>query len=140
MMRTAGFEQAMQRAGLEVAAAIRPATPNARVFDEVCAALTGPERPTAMVVQGTQVLLSALNAIARMGLRVPEDVSIIAVGDSALSEDHVPAITALRLDRDALVDRIANRVLARIRGEVRGHEDSELAYTLVERASCVRLG
>ena len=93
-----------------------------------------------MVVQGTQVLLSALNAIARMGLRVPEDVSIIAVGDSALSEDHVPAITALRLDRDALVDRIANRVLARIRGEVRGHEDSELAYTLVERASCVRLG
>lgn len=139
VMRTAGFDLAMTRAGLPLGPRIDPATPNSRVFQDVCDVLSGPDRPTAMVVQGTQMLSSALNAFAHLGLQVPQDISIIAIGDSALTEDHVPQITALRLDRDALVDRIANRVLARIRGDARQAEDSVLAYDLVDRASCLNL-
>lgn len=136
LLRHAGFDAAMAAAGLEVGARVEPDTPNSPVFAEVREALSGPDRPTAMVVQGTQVLSSTLNALAHQGLRVPEDVSLIAIGDTALTEDHVPPITALRMDREALVDLIANGVLARIKGELAPPQDQVLSYTLVERASC----
>lgn len=138
-LRHAAFDAAMQAAGLHVTDRIEPDSPDGTVFAALKARLAGPDRPTAMIVQGTQVLLSALNALANAGLRVPEDVSLIAVGDSAMAEDHVPPITALRMEREALVDVIANQVLARIRGQGGDVMQRTLQYTLVERGSCAAL-
>ncbi|WP_375172780.1 LacI family DNA-binding transcriptional regulator [Pseudooceanicola sp.] len=139
LMRHAGFDAAMRAADLPLGPRVEPETPNSPVFDEVRAALSAPDRPTAMVVQGTRVLSSALNALANLGLRVPEDVSLVAIGDSALTEDHVPPITSLRLDREAMVDVIVNRVLMQIRDGRSDVQDSLLEYELIERASCARL-
>lgn len=135
-LRHAGFDAAMRRAGLSIGPRVAPTAPNTPVFDDVRRALSGPDRPTAMVVQGTQLLSSTLNALAHLGLRVPEDMSLIAIGDSALTEEHVPPITALRLDRQQLVDVIANRVLAQIRGDEVDTGASDISYTLAERGSC----
>jgi LacI family transcriptional regulator len=139
LLRHAAFDRAMTGAGLPLGPRVEPETPNSPVFAEVREALSAPDRPSAMVVQGTQVLSSTLNALAHLGLRVPEDVSLIAIGDSALTEEHVPPITTLRLDREAMVDVIANRVLAQIRGEFDGVEDRWLSYELIERSSCAAL-
>ncbi|GGE23081.1 transcriptional regulator [Primorskyibacter flagellatus] len=136
-MRSTAFDAAMAEAGLDVPLRVAPDTPNSPVFAEVCAALAGPDRATAMIVQGTHVLSSALNALARLGLRVPEDMSLIAIGDSATTTDHVPALTALRLDRDGMVALIADRLLARIRGLDGPRQDDVIAYELVKRGSCM---
>lgn len=139
LMRHAGFDAAMTAAGLPLGPRVEPETPNSPVFGEVKEALSHPDRPTAMIVQGTQVLSSTLNALAHLGLRVPEDVSLVAIGDSVLTEDHVPPITTLRVDRQQLVDVIADRVLARIRGDDVPADVQVLRYTLAERGSCIRL-
>ncbi|WP_040609204.1 LacI family DNA-binding transcriptional regulator [Pseudooceanicola batsensis] len=138
LMRHAAFDAAMRGAGLTPGARVEPETPNTPVFREVQAALSCDDRPTAMIVQGTHVLPSTLNALANLRLRVPEDISLIAVGDSALAEEHVPPITALRLDRSALVEEITARVLARIRGQATEVSEKVLGYQLMERASCRR--
>ncbi|WP_407496525.1 LacI family DNA-binding transcriptional regulator [Pseudooceanicola sp. MF1-13] len=137
--RHAAFDAAMARAGLSVGPKVEPETPNASVFSQLRDRLGAPDRPTAMIVQGTQVLSSALNALAVAGLRVPQDMSLIAVGDSAMAEDHVPPITALRMDRTVLVDEIAGCVLRRIRGDQDVPMDLTLRYDLIERASCARV-
>jgi len=136
LLRNAAFDAAMARAGLAVTARVEPETPNASVFEQVREQVSGPDSPTAMIVQGTQVLSSTLNALANAGLRVPQDMSLIAVGDSAMAEDHVPPITALRMDRTVLVDEIANCVLRRIKGDTDAPTAKTLQYDLVERASC----
>lgn len=136
LRRHAAFDAAIARVGLTPVCKIEPATPNSPVFSEVTQAMSAPGRPTAMIVQGTQVLSSTLNALARLGLRVPEDVSLIAIGDSPLTEDHVPPITTLRIDREAVVDIISNRVLAQIKGLAEVPEVHTVPYTLAERASC----
>lgn len=137
VMRTQAFDAALRAAGGKPIGKIMPKTANSTVFDEVCEVLARPDRPTAMVVQGTRVLGSTLNAIAYVGLRVPDDISLISIGDSDASAEHFPAITALSLDHVALVKIIADRLLARIRKEPGPAEfDHVLRYALVQRASC----
>lgn len=85
------------------------------------------------------MLSSVLNAIANAGLRVPEDVSLIAIGDSPMAEEHVPPITALRLEREILIDRVSAQVLGRIRGDRGPAQTSHIRYRLVDRGSCFDL-
>lgn len=139
LQRHAAFDRAMQEVGLTPTLRVEPETANSPVFNKIKSQLSGPNRPTAMIVQGTQVLLSTLNALAHEGLNVPLDVSLIAVGDSSMVEDHVPSITALQMNRDILVQEIADRVLARIRGTGDGIVQKVLQYDLVERGSCSAL-
>lgn len=140
LMRRTGFDMAMRSAGLSPGPVIEPETPNTQVFAEVTRVLTTPDRPTAMVVQGTQILSSTLNALARLGLRVPSDMSLVAIGDSTLTQDHVPPITTIRIDRDTMIDTIATRVLDRIKGDRSAPTDRVLQYELIERASCAGPG
>ena len=139
LLRHAAFDAAMAAAGLEVPEKVMPATPNSSVFAEVKAVLAAPDRPTALLVQGSVVLSSVLNAIANAGLRVPQDVSLIAVGDSPMAEEHVPPITALRLEREILIDRVSAQVLGRIRGDRGPTQTSHIRYRLVDRGSCFDL-
>lgn len=115
---------------------IQPETPNSPVTAETMEVLSGPNRPTALVVQGTQVLHSVLNAAALLGFRIPADLSILAIGDSPLTANHVPALSVLTMSPTELVDAIADTLLAKIRGEARGDSVVTLHYSLVERGSC----
>ena len=137
VLRHKAFDAALADLGASAPIKIEPETPNSPVFQEVTEVLSGGDRPTAMIVQGTQVLSSTLNALAHLRLSFPDDVSLIAIGDSALTVDHVPPITALRMDREALVDVVANRILDRIRNPaICDRIAPTLRYELVVRASC----
>jgi LacI family transcriptional regulator len=135
--RRRAFDAALADAGLEPIGGIDPEAQAVSVFEALRDVLAGPDRPTALLVQGTRVLGSALNAIANLGLRMPEDISLISIGDSDQCAEHVPPITALAQDHVAIVQIIADRLLARIRNET-GPErfDQMLSYRLVERGSC----
>ncbi len=54
--------------------------------------------PTAILYDNDVMAVAALSAAQRAGLAVPEDLSIIAWGDSALCELVHPSVTALRWD------------------------------------------
>jgi LacI family transcriptional regulator, galactose operon repressor len=137
-MRQEAFETAAREnsLSLEHCPLIQPLTPNTPVTAETIAVLSKPMRPTALVVQGTQVLHSVLNAAALLNLQIPEDLSILAVGDSNFTIGHLPPLTSITMDGTALVEAIANLVLRRISDQEAEPKTVLLEYHLVERESC----
>jgi DNA-binding LacI/PurR family transcriptional regulator len=57
--------------------------------------MQGPEPPTYLIFDNDLMAMGGLSACHRMGLRVPEDVSIASFIDSVLCSVAVPPITAL---------------------------------------------
>lgn len=82
--RRRGYEKTMQAAGLEPKLAALPAMPatweefraDGRI-EAACRFLQQPKRPTAIVAYGLHVALPMLQAAAQVGLRVPQDLSLV---------------------------------------------------------------
>ena len=79
-----------------------------------------PEPPTAVVVANVNAALGALLEARRLGLRVPEDLSIVAMHDAWTAENAWPPLTTVRmplhdlgrLAMSALFDRITAGTVA----------------------------
>ena len=54
-------------------------------------------RPTALLCGNDQMATGAYIALARLGLRVPEDVSVVGYDDEPLAADLRPALTTVRI-------------------------------------------
>lgn len=59
-------------------------------------ALSGPHRPTALFAAGFDFAMDVYDAARTVGLRMPEDLSIIAVDDPPSAPHLAPAITTFR--------------------------------------------
>jgi len=79
----------------------------------VRALLEEPVMPTAILCGNDLAALGAMRALAEAGLRVPEDISIIGADDIAFARFSMPALTTIRVPRDAL-GRIAFEALDRM--------------------------
>ncbi|MDH2430221.1 LacI family DNA-binding transcriptional regulator [Sphaerisporangium sp. TRM90804] len=96
--------------------------------------LSAPRRPTAVLYDNDIMAVAGLSAAREMRLDVPDDLSIVAWDDSALSRVVRPPLTALSRDIAAYGAHAARRLLALIAGEhVTGYEDR--APHLTPRAS-----
>lgn len=58
----------------------------------------------------------AVSVLARRGLSVPRDVSVVGFDDSGLAEAHEPALSTVRQPWDALSQAMAEAVLDRVAG------------------------
>ncbi|WP_250008398.1 substrate-binding domain-containing protein [Actinoplanes sp. M2I2] len=73
-------------------------------------------RPTAIVYDNDLMALGGLEAIRAHGLRVPEDVSVVAWDDSAQCQLAVPALSAMSHDVCQVGEIAAYAVLDAMRG------------------------
>lgn len=83
-------------------------------------ALTAPEPPTAIVTDNDIMAVAGLTVAHGLGLRVPDDVSIIAWDDSVLCEHTFPTLTALSHDVIRFGANVGRRLFAAIDGEPAG--------------------
>src|SRR3546814_16094661 len=67
-------------------------------FSEVDRLLQTDDPPTAVITLGTRMLAGVLKAVSSRGLSLPEDISIISVGDTDIVRCAAPAITAIKWD------------------------------------------
>jgi LacI family transcriptional regulator len=72
----------------------------------------GGDPPTAVVVANVNAALGVLVAARRLGLRVPEDLSVVAIHDTWVAATAWPALTTVRmpladLGRQAVTDLVA---------------------------------
>lgn len=106
-------------------------------YSAVCGLLSRPERPTGLLVLGTNILNEALNAIASCALRIPGDISLVSIGDPDFAGSFVPPLTALRIDVHAAAQRAVGMLLERLeqRAPARGRT-VKLLPELIERESC----
>lgn len=126
--RQDGFLAATADAGLDCAdLVLKAATPSSPVFDEVGDLLAAPDPPTAFIAQGTNILMTTVQAIAEAGLSVPGDVSIVSIGDNEFARAHRPPIACLRMDEDLLVGQVCDLLVARMTG---GYDGAPVTRTV----------
>ncbi|WP_327685101.1 LacI family DNA-binding transcriptional regulator [Streptomyces sp. NBC_00467] len=101
------------------------------------AALTGPgPRPTALICDDDVLAAGACKAVRRLGLRVPEDVSVTGFDDLALATAVEPELTTVRLPAERVGERGMAALLAVLTG--RPPEEGGLPVELVTRGSTAR--
>jgi LacI family transcriptional regulator len=135
--RRHGYHAALSRAGL----ALEPELirPGPFTFDAGFTAaaelLALTERPTALFAANDAQALGAIEAARTLGLRVPEDVSVVGFDDMTASRWSAPPLTTVRQPL-AEMGRVAmQRLLRLVAGEQLTSPRIELATQLVIRKS-----
>jgi LacI family transcriptional regulator len=93
---------------------VQAASATSSVFADVNALLQRADRPTAIIAQGTYTLGSTLRAIEANGLRVPQDISVVTIGDTDFARDHAPSISLLNVDAQRVAEGIATLLRSRM--------------------------
>lgn len=107
------------------------------IEDAVTAAETalsapGP-RPTALVCDDDKLAAGAYKAARRLGLHIPQDISVTGLDDLALAQALDPELTTVRLDAELFGERGMQALLAVLEG--RTPEGGDIPVELVMRGS-----
>ena len=136
MERIAGFQSAMRDAGVEVDPDL--VVPGGFRYEDGLSGgrslLQLPDRPTAIFAACDLVAFGVAEAGRRLGLRVPDDFSLIGFDDSYMALWHSPPLTTVRQPLGQLGAEAIRQMGRMIAGEAPPAE-LELATTLVVRQS-----
>ncbi len=135
------FSEAARRSGLASAVAAAGGTMDATelVDDEQgLAEFTAWLRttdPTAVFAYGVEVACGVYKAAARLGWRLPQDLSVVAGDGPGFARFLQPALTCMELPVTAMAEAVVERLLVRVAGETGPVQERLLKGTLVERDS-----
>jgi LacI family transcriptional regulator len=97
-LREQGFREAMDAAGLPVAAPVTVGWEIDKGYAGAMGVLTPSQRPTAIVCANDHVAVGVMLAAAQLGLSVPGDVSVVGYDDDEnVAPCLVPPLTTVRL-------------------------------------------
>jgi len=97
------------------------------------------ELPTAIVAANDSVAFGAIRALKESGLKVPDDISVIGFDDHALSKNHLPALTTIRVEINEMLQHLTSYLIEKIEKETTDIKEIMLECSLVVRDSCRRL-
>lgn len=97
--RLCGAKEVLAEAGINVSAARQWTTPySVSQAKAVCLdILAQKDRPTALLCGNDVIAQGCLYAALQMGVRVPQDLSVVGIGDFKGSKDMEPALSTVRL-------------------------------------------
>ena len=101
--------------------------------EELAAALSGPRRATGVVAYSDRHAVEVRHVAAALGLRVPQDVSVVGFDDVFFAGWPELDLTTVRQPRKEIGQEAARAVIAAIAG--RAHEARRLEGQLVVRGS-----
>ncbi|MFE9094690.1 LacI family DNA-binding transcriptional regulator [Streptomyces sp. NPDC007264] len=104
----------------------------ARAATETALAGPGP-RPTALVCDDDKLAAGAYKAARRLGLRIPDDLSVTGLDDLALATALDPELTTVRLDAELFGERGMQALLAVLEGHA--PHQGDIPVELVVRGS-----
>ncbi|GHO42775.1 LacI family DNA-binding transcriptional regulator [Ktedonospora formicarum] len=79
--------------------------------------LTMPERPTAIFATNDMSAMGVLSAAWDLGLRVPQDISIVGHDDNEITAYTTPPLTTIRIDKPAMLATSIDVLLSAIDGK-----------------------
>jgi LacI family transcriptional regulator len=135
--RRTGFLDAIRAAGLPEEIGVVHPTP-----DDVAAAraaalslLSTPDRPTAVCATGERVAAGVWQAAAVLGLRLPDDLSLVSLDDAAWMRRVTPGVSAVDRDPARVGAAAVSRLLARADAPDGAPGTTVLPATVVHRGS-----
>ena len=96
VQRSLGWGEALEAAGIVPVVAHADYRPVTAAYDAARALLDRPERPTALLCFSDVFAAQAIRAAADLGLRVPEDLSVVGYDDADFAPTLRPALTTVR--------------------------------------------
>jgi DNA-binding LacI/PurR family transcriptional regulator len=116
--RAEGFRQAMAAAGLDPVAMVDGMYDRdtaAALARELCA---GPDRPDAIFVGNDHMAFAVMDALrADLGLRVPDDISVVGYDDVPMAAWPAYALTTIRQPVNRMVAATVDALLGQIEGD-----------------------
>lgn len=101
---------------------------------------TKEDRPTAVFVHDDYLALRVIAALQKLHLSIPEDVSLVAPGDTLdYSEPHIPPITTMRINTSLIGKISAELMLSRLHNNPDDIQVLKVKEQLVKRGSCRKL-
>ncbi|WEX10964.1 LacI family DNA-binding transcriptional regulator [Chelativorans sp. AA-79] len=140
--RIAGFRQAMQEAGLTVPSdrLVDGGNSETYAYDAIMSLMDRKRRPTALIAAGNQILFGAIEALKRLRLTFPDDVSLLGADHPRLGRVMSPTITMIDREPARLAEAAADSLLVRLAGRQDGDRRySVLSSRIIPGDSCRRL-
>lgn len=94
--------------------------------------------PSAIFYANDSMAMGGIEAIHELGLRIPEDVSIVGFDDIEISSYLQPALTTVRLPIDAMSSSATNTLINAIQNETDYCARYTIPVDFIERQSCCR--
>lgn len=114
--RLRAYEECLLSAGLPIdeGLVIRCGSTLEAGYQAASELLSLPERPTAIIAINDVLAIAALRAIRDVGLRLPDDISLLGFDDIPVAQYLVPRVTTVSKDIIALGRRAVQLLLTRI--------------------------
>lgn len=93
------------------------------------------KRPTAVFLHNDETATGFLHGLASLGLRVPEDISVIGYDDMPYSAIFNPSLTTIRLPRRRWGQLACRKLIAVLEGQVDANEAVIIPPELIVRGS-----
>ncbi len=133
------LQATIQEYGMTLLASVEANTQPNDGAQAAIALLQSKRRPTAILCGNDLTAIGALGAATQMGLRVPGDLSIIGSDDIAMASYSHPALSTVRIPRDAMGHE-AFRLLESMYGAtLRRGSEARIATSFIARGSSGRL-
>ena len=98
--------------------------------------LMGKERPTAIFVANDSMAIGCYKAISEMGLRIPEDISVIGFNDIPSAQYMNPPLTTVKLCVDIMGESAVSLVIEKMTQGRKSPKKVMIPTQLIERESC----
>lgn len=138
LLRTAGYEAALEEAGLEVRSEYATPAPHYSRTDGYEAAkalLEASPRPDAIFCFSDLLAVGAMRAVFDAGLSVPDDVAVIGIDDIEEGRFTRPSLSTVSLDTPFIAREAVRRIAARIDDPEAAAEEIVAPHRLVPRES-----
>jgi len=138
--RLQGFRRALKEAGIPLPQAYLQTGrfDRASGLEAALCLLRPPTRPTAIFAANDLMAMGAMMAVRELGLRCPEDVSIVGFDNLEIDEVLHPPLTTVQQPVYALGVTAAERLLQRIAGLAEDPKEFVLETELIRRGSVMR--
>lgn len=132
------FTRIVEQQGGRVQHVVAPGWDARAGHDAISELAIGPDGPTAVFAVNMMLAIGAISAWHRNRVKVPRDVSLVALHDADLAEFMVPPLTTVRLPMAALGAASFDRLIARLDGAPAGSVMVVDPPVLTIRASTAR--
>lgn len=97
------------------------------------------ELPTAFVCTNDSSAICLIHALNILGVKVPEDISVIGFDDIDLCEIIIPNLTTIRINKKLMGEKAVKRLMWRMSNISESHEKICMEVALIERDSVTLL-
>ncbi len=86
-------------------------------YESARALLSGPSRPSALLVGSSNLSMGAARAVREMGIHVPDEMSLVVYGDSRWGELYEPGLTTVTAPYQDMARRVTDIVSRMVAGD-----------------------